>query len=55
LNQQLQDLESELSQELLDIDAKWATISQNVTTQAIPLERTDVQVTQLNLVWIPVP
>ena len=55
LNQQLQDLESELSQELLDIDAKWATISQNVTTQVIPLERTDVQVTQLNLVWIPVP
>ena len=54
LNDQLADLESELTQEVTDIDTKWSGFSKNVTTLAIPLERTDVQVTQLTLAWIPV-
>ena len=55
LHQQLEDLESELTQEVTDIDAKWMATAKNITALQVGLERTDVKVTQLALVWIPVP
>ena len=55
LHQQLQDTEAELAQEITDIDAKWTAAAADVASQPVSLERTDVKVTQLNLVWIPVP
>ena len=55
LHQQLGDLETELTQEVTDIDAKWMTTAKNITALHVGLERTDVKVTQLALVWIPVP
>ena len=55
LHRQLEDLESELSQEVTDIDAKWMSTAKNTSTLQVGLERTDVKVTQLSLVWIPVP
>ncbi len=55
LHQQLEDLEAELGQEVTDIDAKWMAKAKNVTPLTVRLERTDVKVTQLALVWIPVP
>ncbi len=54
LHQQMDDLEADLTREVAEIDAKWATIAADVTTLAVPLERTDVKVTQLSLVWLPV-
>ncbi len=54
LHQQMEDLEGELTQEVTDIDAKWMTISKNITTLPVTLEKSDVKVTQLSLVWIPV-
>jgi hypothetical protein len=55
LHQQLESLEAELGQEVTDIDAKWMAKAKNVTPLKVSLERTDVKVTQLALVWIPVP
>ena len=55
LHQQLEDLEAELTQEVTDIDAKWMATAKNITALKVGLERTDVKVTQLALVWIPVP
>jgi len=55
LHQQMEDLEGELFQEVTDIDAKWMTIAKNITTLPVALEKSDVKVTQLSLVWIPVP
>ena len=55
LHRQLEDLESELTQEVTDIDAKWMETAKNISTLQVGLERTDVRVTQLALVWIPVP
>ncbi|HZY06640.1 MAG TPA: helicase HerA-like domain-containing protein, partial [Ilumatobacteraceae bacterium] len=55
LHRQLEDLEAELTREVTDIDAKWMSTAKNVTTLPVSLERTDVKVTQLALVWIPVP
>jgi hypothetical protein len=55
LHQQLEDLETELTEEIAAIDAKWSAAAKNVTTVPVSLERTDVKVTQLVLAWIPVP
>ena len=49
----MQDLETELNQEVMDIDARWNSLSKNITTMPIPLEKTDVKVTQISLVWLP--
>ena len=48
------DLENELAGEVADLDAHWAGLATNVETLAIPLERTDVVVADLRLVWVPV-
>jgi hypothetical protein len=55
LHRQLEDLESELTQEVTEIDGKWMATAKNITALQVGLERTDVKVTQLALVWIPVP
>ncbi|MEP7203123.1 MAG: DUF87 domain-containing protein [Ilumatobacteraceae bacterium] len=55
LHRQLGDLEIELTQEVTGIDAKWMTAAKNVSELKVGLERADVKVTQLSLVWIPVP
>ena len=55
LQQQYDDLEASLTKELADIDSKWASLATNVTTMQVPLERTDVKITAISLVWIPVP
>ena len=55
LHRQLEDLETELTQEVTDIDAKWMATAKNINTLQVGLERTDLKVTQLALVWIPVP
>ena len=56
--QQTTDDLAELEQEILDevtaIDDKWKTVAEAVETVAIRLEATDVRVTDVRLVWVPV-
>ena len=54
LHQQMEDLEADLTQEVTDIDTKWMTIAKDITTMPVTLEKSDVKVTQLSLVWVPV-
>jgi len=54
LHQQMEDLEDELAREVTEIDAKWMGIAKAITTMPVTLEKTDVKVTQLSLVWVPV-
>jgi len=54
LHQQMEDLEADLTQEVTDIDAKWMAVAKAITTMPVSLEKTDVKVTQLSLVWVPV-
>jgi hypothetical protein len=54
LRAQLEALETELAGELTAIDGRWASLGREIGTLQIPLERTDVKVTQLVLAWIPV-
>ena len=54
-SEELQGLEQELSDQLLAIDAKWTAASDEITSVDIPLERSDLRVLELQLVWLPVP
>ena len=47
-------LEAELSAELLTIDTAWAAKAATVEPVPIPLEKSDVSVVEVRLVWVPV-
>ncbi len=55
LHQDLSDLEQQLVDEVQAITDKWNGVAQDIATVAVPLTRTDVQVVQRALVWLPVP
>jgi len=50
----LADLEDELADELAAIGAEWDAKAEAVEELDIPLEKSDIRVTSLALVWIPV-
>ena len=54
LEESLEDLEHELAQDIIEIDARWMARANNIQTMQIPLEKTDIKVTQLVLAWLPV-
>ncbi len=54
LSEQLIDLQGELENDLTEIDVRWSATAKDITNVDIPLERTDVRVTQIVLAWIPV-
>ena len=54
LHQQLDDVEKELADEVTQIDAEWLAVAKDITTMPVTLERVDVKVVQLSLVWIPI-
>ena len=51
---QLAELESELSDDVLRITAAWTEKAAAIDVVPVSLEKTDVQVAQLALAWIPV-
>ena len=51
---QLEDLENELADKLLMLDEEWDTKSINIEELEVGLEKTDIQLDELSLVWIPV-
>ncbi len=54
LQQDEADLEAELAAEITAIDEAWQAKAADVVTVPIPLEKADVAVTNLALVWIAV-
>ena len=50
----LAQLEQEILDEVAAIDDRWKTVAETVDTVAIRLEATDVRVTDVRLVWVPV-
>ena len=54
LQQDLADLEAELDGDLQRIHDEWAAKAAEIETVPIPLERSDVSVAQLVLLWLPV-
>lgn len=47
------DLQAELEAEVADIRAQWDERATAVDTLSVPLEKSDVRVTSIGLVWIP--
>jgi hypothetical protein len=54
LSDQLIDLQGDLENEVTEIDVRWSNAARQISTLSVPLERTDVKVTQLVLGWMPV-
>ncbi len=54
LVEQYDELEAELATEISEITERWDTAATATTPMTIGLERTDVNVTQLVLAWLPV-
>ena len=50
----LTQLEQEILDEVTAIDDRWKTVAETVETVSIRLEATDVRVTDVRLVWVPV-
>ncbi len=50
---ELADLEAELVDELAEIQARWADVAAEVEEVEVGLEKTDVDVRQLALIWVP--
>ena len=51
---QLEDLENELADKLLMLDDEWDAKARNVEELEVGLEKNDIQIDELSLVWIPV-
>jgi hypothetical protein len=49
----LLELETMLADALVEIDERWAESATTTTSQEVPLEKADINVTQLALVWVP--
>jgi hypothetical protein len=48
------DLEADLAQALTEVDDRWEERAGQVDAVEVPLEKGDIEITQLTLVWIPV-
>jgi hypothetical protein len=47
------DLEADLQTEVTEIAGRWDAVAARVTTVPVALEKADVSVAQLALVWLP--
>jgi hypothetical protein len=54
IEQDITDLETELQEEVAEISQRWDALGARVTRVPVTLEKTDVSVVQLAVVWIPV-
>ena len=54
LNEQLADLQAELDSEVADIRADWDARATAVGTLPVALEKSDVRVDSIGLVWVPI-
>lgn len=54
LDGEIHDAERELQDELAEIHRKWEEIADRVETRSIALDRTDVRLDEVVLVWVPV-
>ena len=50
---ELASLEDELQDDVIDITDRWAAAAETIEEITIPLEKSDIEVTSLNLIWLP--
>ena len=49
------DVEEDLRTEVIELDTAWSSKAAAIVPMEIPLEKTDVRVADLRLVWVPLP
>lgn len=54
LHEELEQLEADVAHDVAEIDARWTEAATRIEPMQISLERSDVQVDQLVLAWLPV-
>lgn len=54
LQANLEELEADLAEHVVEIDTKWTSAAGDIDTLRVPLEKSDVKVSQLVLAWMPV-
>jgi hypothetical protein len=52
--EELDELENDLQDAVIEIDDEWTTKAGAVEPYEVPLEKTDITVEDLMLVWLPV-
>jgi hypothetical protein len=50
----MREIEEELQADLADLQEKWDACAEDVETKAIPLDKSDVTVEEVVLLWVPV-
>ncbi|MGH7443822.1 MAG: hypothetical protein ACREKM_03055, partial [Longimicrobiales bacterium] len=53
LDRELAELEHDLADELQTIETRWNEAAERTETRSVPLDRTDIDVDQVVLLWIP--
>jgi hypothetical protein len=53
LEHDLQAIEAELQEDVVRIDAEWAGVAERAERVSVPLEKSDVSVSQIVLAWVP--
>jgi hypothetical protein len=53
--QAILDIEAELQAEVLALDSEWAAKAASIQDLVVPLEKSDVTVADLRLLWAPIP
>ncbi|HSK18148.1 MAG TPA: DUF87 domain-containing protein [Longimicrobiales bacterium] len=52
--EEMKSLEAELADELVELQEKWDACAENIETRTIPLEKNDIHVAEVVLLWVPV-
>lgn len=50
---ELEALEAELADTIVEITDRWDAVAANITSRPVPLEKNDIVVAQVSLIWIP--
>ena len=49
-----EELEATLADDLIEIQQEWSDKASDITTMTVGLEKADIQIDEIMLVWIPV-
>jgi hypothetical protein len=50
----LEDLEAELTEEVIEIDTEWMDTAKGMALNSVGFEATDAKIAQISLTWLPI-
>jgi chromosome segregation ATPase len=52
---EMREIEEDLREDLAELQAKWDACAEEIETKSIPLEKSDIAIEEIVLLWVPVP